>query len=481
MSRERAASLAEVGAEEGAAGELADDQVLQLVGVDHHQVGGRRLVGVGEVDDDAVVGPDRVGLELALLADLLAEGEAPGGVHAAAEGREDAEAPVADLVAEALDDDRLVGGDDAGRGLLLAQVGDEVLGGAAVEVVLGGQLGRVAADRLAGEGADRAAQLGGAADPVALPEGDGAGGARRGGDDDAVAGDLLDPPGGGAEQEGLAGARLIDHLLVQLADAAAVGEVDAVEAAVGDRAGVGDDELEGASAAVHGAAGAVPDDARAQLGEAVGRVAPVEHVQHVLQLLAGEVVEGLGGGDEALDLVDVPLVEGGHRDEVLGEHVERVLRDHRLLDLARPHPLRDHRALEQVGAELGEDAALGRLPQAVAGAADPLQAAADRLRRLDLDHEVDGAHVDSELEGGRGDQAGQLPGLEHLLDDGAFLVGQRTVVGAGNVVRAVVGDGLVTHMLGGGKLLPGQLVQALGEALGGAAGVYEDDRRGVLA
>ena len=110
---------------------------------------------------------------------LADERQAPGGVHAAAEGREDAEPPVADLVAEALDHDRLVGGDDAGRRLLLAQVGDEVLGGAAVEVVLLGELLRVGADRLAGEGADRPAELGRAADPVALPEGDRAG-RRRG-------------------------------------------------------------------------------------------------------------------------------------------------------------------------------------------------------------------------------------------------------------------------------------------------------------
>ena len=138
-----------------------------------------------------------------------------------------------------------------------------------------------------------------------------------------------------AEQEGLARAGLVDHLLVELADPAAVGQVDAVEAAVGDRAGVGDDQLAGAFAAVHRALGAVPDDPRAQLGEAVGGVAAVEHVEHVLELLAGELVEGLGGGDEALDLVDLPLVERRHRDQVLGEHVERVLRDHRLLDLAR--------------------------------------------------------------------------------------------------------------------------------------------------
>jgi hypothetical protein len=44
------------------------------------------------------------------------------------------------------------------------------------------------------------------------------------------------------------------------------------------------------------------------------------------------------------------------------------------------HPARDDRALEQVGAELGEDAPLRDLADAVAGAADPLQPARHRLR-----------------------------------------------------------------------------------------------------
>ena len=222
------------------------------------------------------------------------ERQAPGGVDAAAEGREDAEAPVADLVAEALDHDRLVGGDDPGRRLLLAQVGDEVLGGAAVEVVLlrPAPPGRARPPR----GRRRRSPCPSSAGrPIPSPfqNGHRAGDAGRRGDDHPVAGDLLDPPGGRAEQEGLAGARLVDHLLVELADPAAVGQVDAVEAAVGDRAGVGDDQLARAFAAVHRALGAVPDDPRAQLGEAVGGVAPVEHVEHVLELLAGELVEGL--------------------------------------------------------------------------------------------------------------------------------------------------------------------------------------------
>ncbi len=362
-------------------------------------------------------------------------------MDAAAVGGEDAEAPVADLVAEALDHDRLVGGDDAGRLLLLAQVADEVVGGARVEVVIGGELLGLAGDRLAGEGADRLAELGRAADPVALPEGDGAGSAGGRGDDHAVAGDFLDPPGGGAEQEGLAGAGLVDHLLVELADPAAVRQVDAVEAAVGDRAGVGDDQRAGAFAAVDGAVGAVPDDPRPQLGEAVRGVAPVEHVEHVLQLLARELTEGLGGGDQALDRVDLPLVHRRHRDQVLGEHVERVLRDRRLLDLAFAHTAGDHGALEQVAAVFGEDPAFGGLAEPVPGAADPLQAAGHRLRRLDLDHEVDGAHVDAELEGAGCHETGELARLEELLDEGALLVGEGAVVGSGDFDVGVGGGG----------------------------------------
>ena len=228
-------------------------------------------------------------------------------------------------------------------------------------------------------------------------------------------------------------ARLVDHLLVELADPLAVGQVDAVEAAVGDRAGVGDDQLAGALATADGAGRAVPGDARAQLGELLGRVAAVEHVEHVLELLAAELGERLGGLDDALELVDLPLVVGDDRDDVLGEHVERVARDHRLLDLAGAHALDDYGALEQVGAELGEDPALRDLAEPVAGAADPLQPAGNRLRRLDLDHEVDGAHVDAELERRGRDQAGQLPRLQHLLDHGPLLVGERAVVGAGDL------------------------------------------------
>ena len=160
------------------------------------------------------------------------------------------------------------------------------------------------------------------------------------------------------------------------------------------------------------------------------------------------------------------------RDDLLAEHVERVARDDRRLDLALAHQLDDDRALQQVGAELREDPPLGRVADGVPGAPDALQAARDRLGGLDLQHQVDGAHVDAQLQRGRRHQARQLPGLQLLLDDQPLLARQRPVVGARDLH-----DRSLRRLV----LLGRQLVEAQREPLGAAAVVDEDDRRAVLA
>ena len=108
----------------------------------------------------------------------------------------------------------------------------------------------------------------------------------------------------------------------------------------------------------------------------------------------------------------------------------------------------------------GKITPLARRADLVAGPADPLQPAGDAGRALDLDDEIDRAHVDPELEAGRGDERGQPAGLQLLLDLDALLAGDRAVVGAD-------------------ELLAGQLVEALGEALGEPPAVAEDDRAAV--
>ena len=107
---------------------------------------------------------------------------------------------------------------------------------------------------VAGELADGPAQLERAAGTVAVPERHLAGHARRRRDDDPLEGDLLDAPRRRPEQERLAGPRLVDHLLVELADPGAVGQEHAEQPAVGDGAGVGDRQPLGPGPAAHHAA-----------------------------------------------------------------------------------------------------------------------------------------------------------------------------------------------------------------------------------
>ena len=166
--------------------------------------------------------------------------------------------------------------------------------------------------------------------------------------------------------------------------------------------------------------------------------------------------------DEPVQLGHLDLLVGADGDDMLRENVERVARDLCLLDQPCPHPLCDDRRLEQVGPELGEDAPPRDLAERVPGAADPLQAARHRLRRLDLDHEIDGAHVDPELERRGRDEARDASGLQVLLDLGALLARQ------GAVMRP-------------GDLFFGSVVEPQREPLRETAVVDEDDGRAVRA
>src|SRR5207302_10402683 len=118
-------------------------------------------------------------------------------------------------------------------------------------------------DELARRPPDRLAELVRTTDTLALPERHRTRDARRRRHEHAVARDLLDPPGRCPEQERLSRARLVDHLLVELADPpAALDEVDTEEAAVGNRPGVRDRQAAHAASAADHAGGAIPDDSR---------------------------------------------------------------------------------------------------------------------------------------------------------------------------------------------------------------------------
>ena len=161
-------------------------------------------------------------------------------MHRCAEWTEDADAPVADLIPEPLNDDGAIVGDCTRCLDLLGDVLHEVAGSKRVElIVLHQPLLRglvVEFVNLADEGTKCSAKFERPSRTVAVPERHLAWLTRRRGDGDAFKRDVFDSPRGGPEHEGLAGPRLIDHLLVEFADPCSVREEHAEEPAVGNRA-----------------------------------------------------------------------------------------------------------------------------------------------------------------------------------------------------------------------------------------------------
>ena len=80
---------------------------------------------------------------------------------------------------------------------------------------------------------------------------------------------------------------------------------------------------------------------------------------------------------------------------------------------------------------LGVEDTARNIAHAVAGAAHALQGGGDGGRRGHLNDEIHVAHIDTQLERAGGHHAAQGSALERLLDEGALLLGDRAVVGAG--------------------------------------------------
>ncbi|OIQ82814.1 hypothetical protein GALL_353910 [mine drainage metagenome] len=100
-----------------------------------------------------------------------------------------------------------------------------------------------------------------------------------------------------------------------------------------------------------------------------------------------------------------------------------------LFDLSAPHPVADHGGGDQLTAEGREDHPVRDRSHLVTRASDPLQTARDRRRCPDLDHEVDRAHVDPELERRRRDHGREGARLQLVLRAGPLGPAHRPVVG----------------------------------------------------
>ena len=308
--------LAKLRREQRGRAELPHHQRLHFVRIRDEQPRIGRLIDIRKPHDEPVVSPQRFDVGARFLADLRGRRHRPRRVNPAAARREDAHPPVAQLVAHALDDDGGRVGDGACRRHLIAEVLQQVLGGAHIQIVLARQpihgSRRRQPQQVVHQAADGEPELQGAAGAIAFPERHLARLAGRRRDDHAVVRDLHDAPRRGAEHERLAGAALEHHLLVELAHArgarCGAEEENAIEAAIGNRSPVRDRDALRAFPRADRAGHAVPGDARPQLGEFVGRIAARQHVEHPLEHRAAELGERRGAADRGEQRVDLPVV-----------------------------------------------------------------------------------------------------------------------------------------------------------------------------
>ena len=121
-------ALAEPGREQRRATDLGGDQWFDLVGVEHEKVCTRRgFAGVRQPDDDAVIGGGRLLVDAVALVEPLADHQGERPVHPQSVGGVQDDPPVAELVAEPLDEQRRVRGHRAGGGALLVEQPPQVL------------------------------------------------------------------------------------------------------------------------------------------------------------------------------------------------------------------------------------------------------------------------------------------------------------------------------------------------------------------
>ncbi len=268
----------------------------------------------------------------------------------------------------------------------------------------------------------------------------------------------LDAPGGAAEQKNVSGRGLDGEVLVQRPHLAALGlGNDRVGEGVGNGAGVEDGREPRPAAGLQ-----LVVDAVAVQVDASGptrRHALGQHPHHVLVRLPAEVSVGPGASDEGIERPLVPGLDGTGGHQLLGEDVQRLLRNVDGVELPLLHGANQRRGLHQLVAGERDEEAFADAREVVASTAHPLEEDAHGPRARQLDDDVHASNVDAQLERGGGHHRPELAGLQLLLGGEPQLPGHASVVGR-DEARAQPEAQVMGHAL---SKLPG-----VGENEGGA-------------
>ena len=158
------------------------------------------------------------------------------------------------------------------------------------------------------------------------------------------------------------------------------------------------------------------------------RAALLDEVQRPLELGARELAVGMRAAHLGVQRLRLEAAAQRHGDEVLHQHVQRLVRRGALLDAPGLRGTARGGRLDQLQRVGRHERDAARPPRRMAAAAGALQQPRDALRRADLQHALHRQEVHAQVQRRGGDHRLQPPFLQAQLDPLAHLLVERAVV-----------------------------------------------------
>ena len=443
------------------------EQLVDIPGVEHAEHAlERKAVLRPEREDQPVIVGGRLEFKIETPTEPLPHRQPPRlGNPGPKRGMDDQLHPPR-FVEEPLEHNPLVRGEQPDRRLLGTGIQHHLIGGDSPHSSLAlqplrGRLGLVDAPlQLFPQAGDLLRQLERSPRGLAAPEGN-AGRSPPGVDHgDVVPPDVHNPPRGVPQEKDLARRALAGEVFVEGPDDGLVGLGDhAVRGDLGNRAAVRRRCEPGSLPAPHPSSHPVPMQKHPP--PPASRRHPFREVlQGVVKVAAGQPAIGPRPPTEGEQLLGRPLLAAHLGDHLLRQDVERSGGNGNDIQPPRADRPNEREAFDQFVAGQRDQATLGHQPQRMPRPPHPLQERGDRTGRTNLDHQVDVANVEAQLERGGRHHRLELAVLQPLFGVVPQVGGQRPV--------------MTPH-----RLFSQQLRELVGDPLGHPPGVHKDQRAAV--
>ena len=172
-----------------------------------------------------------------------------------------------------------------------------------------------------------------------------------------------------------------------------------------------------------------------------------QHVHDRGKILARQRAVRPGAAQAVVQRRLGPVLRRDFGNDLLGQHVERLVRNGQPIEFAAADAVQQRRAFHQIVARLREQPALRQAADGVAGATNTLQKACDRTRRAELTHQIHIADVDTELQRRGRHQRFEFAALQALLRGQALFLRQASVMRGDRRLAQAIRQ-LARHTLG---------------------------------